>query len=340
MTQPTRPSPTDRRLSLLTPSARLTLGNYLGAVRQMVTAQDEATCFYGISDLHAMTTPHDPTKLRVLTREFQTLLLACGLDPERATLFHQSRVPTHTALAYLLECTAYTGELGRMIQFKEKRRAAGGVGTGTRVSLYTYPVLMAADILLYRPSLVPVGDDQRQHVELTRDVAVRFNHTYGAVFTVPEVSSPPVGARIRDLADPSRKMSKSATSEVGVIRLLDDPAAVRRKVGRAVTDSDTGPDAVRHDPGAKPGVSNLIDLVAGCTGRRVEDVVGAATTYGALKEQATDAIVAVLAPVQQRYAALAEDPGYVDRVYADGAARCIEETTPVLEAARSAIGLS
>ena len=199
---------------------------------------------------------------------------------------------------------------------------------------------MAADILLYRPSLVPVGDDQRQHVELTRDLAVRFNHTYGAVFTVPEVSSPPVGARIRDLADPSRKMSKSATSEVGVIRLLDDPAAVRRKVGRAVTDSDTGPDAVRHDPGAKPGVSNLIDLVAGCTGRRVEDVVGAATTYGALKEQATDAIVAVLAPVQQRYAALAEDPGYVDQVYADGAASCLEETTPVLEAARSAIGLS
>ena len=202
--------------------ARLTLGNYLGAVRQMVTAQDEATCVYG------------------------------GLDPERATLFQQSRLPTHTALAYLLECTAYTGELGRMIQFKEKRRAAGGVGTGTRVSLYTYPVLMAADILLYRPSLVPVGDDQRQHVELTRDLAVRFNHTYGAVFTVPEVSSPPVGARIRDLADPSRKMSKSAASEAGVIQLHDDP----------------------------------------------------------------------------------------DQVYADGAARCIEETTPVLEAARSAIGLS
>jgi len=187
--------------------ARLTLGNYLGAVRQMVTAQDEATCFYGISDLHAMTTPHDPTKLRVLTREFQTLLLACGLDPERATLFQQSRVPTHTALAYLLECTAYTGELGRMIQFKEKRRAAGGVGTGTRVSLYTYPVLMAADILLYRPSLVPVGDDQRQHVELTRD-----------------------------LADPSRKMSKSAASEAGVIRLLDDRSASgARSAGRSPT---------------------------------------------------------------------------------------------------------
>ncbi len=332
---------TERRLSLLTPSAPLTLGNYLGALRGMVTDQDRGSCFYGISDLHALTTTHDPVRLRALTDELRTLLLACGLDPQRVTLFRQSRVPTHTALAYLLECTAYTGELSRMIQFKEKRRAQrpGGTGPGPRVSLYTYPVLMAADILLYRPAFVPVGEDQRQHVELTRDLAVRFNRSYGEVFTVPRAQTPPVGARVRDLADPTRKMSKSAESEAGVIRLLDDPATVRRKIGRAVTDSDTGPGAVRHDPARKPGVSNLLDLVAGCTGSTPEEVAAAAPTYGALKRQAADAVVATLEPVQRRYAALAADPAYVDAVYAEGEARCLAESEPVLHAARAAIGL-
>ena len=181
-------------LSLLTPSGRLTLGNLLGALRPMAAQQDDA--YYGLSDLHAMTTTHDPALLRARTTEMATLLLAAGLD--RATLFLQSRVPAHAELAYLLECTAYTGELNRMIQFKEKGR---GVDS-TRVSLYTYPVLMAADILLYRPASVPVGDDQRQHVELTRDLAIRFNRTYGPVFTVPEITTPTVGARVMDLADP------------------------------------------------------------------------------------------------------------------------------------------
>jgi tryptophanyl-tRNA synthetase len=303
----------------------------------MVAAPDIATCFFGVSDLHAMTTRHDPETLRGRTRRFATSMLACGLDPGRATIFRQSDVPAHTGLAYLLECTATTGELGRMIQFKEKRRRDGG--DSARASLFTYPVLMAADILLYRPGAVPVGDDQRQHVELTRDLALRFNRTYGEVFTVPEIAVPPVGARVMDLADPARKMSKSATSDAGVVRLLDDPATVRRKIGRAVTDSDTGPGAVRHDPATKPGVSNLLELVAACTGTTPAEAAAAASTYGALKKLATDAVVAVLEPLQRRYAELAADPDHVDAVFATGAARCRDETEPVLEAAREAVGL-
>jgi tryptophanyl-tRNA synthetase len=306
----------------------------------MAAAQDASRCFYGISDLHAMTTAHDPATLRALTREFRTLMLATGIDPERATVFQQSRVPAHAELAYLLECTTYVGELNRMIQFKEKLRTAGGVISRTRSSLYTYPVLMAADILLYRPTHVPVGDDQRQHVELTRDVAQRFNLTYGPVFTVPEITVPPVGARLMDLADPTRKMNKSAAEDApGVIRLLDGPDVVRRKIARAVTDSDTGPGAVRHDPEAKPGVSNLLELVAACTGTSVEEAADGVPTYGALKKVAADAVVAVLEPLQRRYGELADDPAYVEAVFEEGSARCREVTAPVLAAARDAIGL-
>ena len=321
----------DRHLSLITPSGRLTLGNHLGAFRGMVRAQRDGDCFYGVSDLHAMTTTHDPRVLRDTIAEVATLFLAVGLDPERAVLFRQSAVPSHRELAYLLECTAYTGELNRMIQFKEKGR---GVAS-TRVSLYTYPALMAADILLYRPSSVPVGQDQRQHVELTRDLAVRFNNTYGAVFTVPEIVTPASGARVMDLQDPTSKMSKSAApgADGGVIRLLDPPDVVRRKVARAVTDSDTGPGAVRASDG-KPGVSNLLDILAACGGS-----AAGITTYGALKAAVTDAIVAELEPVQKRYADLAADPAYVADVFARGAERCREVTAPVLAAAEAAIGL-
>ena len=323
------------RLSLLTPSGHLTLGNYLGALRPMAARQDDATCFYGISDLHAMTATHDPATLRRLTAEFRLLLLACGLDPGRVTLFQQSHVPAHTELAYLLECTTYVGELNRMIQFKEKGRGQ----KGTRASLFTYPVLMAADILLYRPTHVPVGDDQRQHVELTRDVAQRFNLEYGPVFTVPEISVPPSGARLMDLADPTRKMSKSTHEGAGVIRLLDEPEVVRRKIARAVTDSDTGPSAVRVDRETKPGVTNLLDLVAACAGTTPAEAADAAPTYGALKKLATDSAVALLEPVQRRYAELSDDPVYVESVFAAGAARCREVTAPVLAAARTAMGL-
>ncbi len=323
----TTPSTTlDRRLSLLTPSGHLTLGNLLGALRPMAAEQERADCFYGISDLHALTTPQDPAALRDRIREQATLLLAAGLD--QSTLFVQSRVPAHSRLGYLLECVATTGELSRMIQFKEKSRA----GESTRASLFSYPALMAADILLYRPERVPVGDDQRQHVELARDVGLRFNSTYGEVFTIPEITTPPAGARVRDLADPARKMSKS-TEGPGVIRLLDPPDVVRRKIARAVTDSDTGPDAVRADE-TKPGVSNLLDIVAACAGS-VEGI----TTYGALKRAVTDAVLGQLEPLQKRYAELADDPAYVTGIYEAGAARCREVTEPVLAAAHAAMGL-
>ena len=316
----------DRRLSLLTPSGHLTLGNLLGALRPMAAEQHRAECIYGISDLHALTTPQDPAALRERVSEQATLLLAAGLD--ESTLFVQSRVPTHTRLAYLLECVATTGELSRMIQFKEKSRA----GESTRTSLLTYPVLMAADILLYRPARVPVGDDQRQHVEIARDIAIRFNRTYAPVFTVPEITTPPSGARVRDLADPTRKMSKSG-EPAGVVRLLDPPDVVRRKVARAVTDSDTGPEAVRASA-QKPGVSNLLDILVACGGS-AEGI----TTYGALKRAVTDAVVAELEPLQKRYAELAADPAYVTGVYAAGAERCREVTEPVLAAAQAAMGL-
>ena len=339
MTPMTPHNPLDRRLSLLTPSGRLTLGNLLGALRGMAVAQDTATCFYGLSDLHAMTVAHDPATLAARTREMQTLLLACGLDPDRATLFRQSLVPAHTELAYLLECTAYVGELGRMIQYKEKGQVSGVARPQTRTSLLTYPVLMAADILLYRPSHVPVGDDQRQHVELTRDLAMRFNREYGAVFTVPEVTVPPAAARVRDLQDPTRKMSKSDPVGAGVVFLLDPPDAVARKVARAVTDSDTGPDAVRHDPDAKPGVSNLLEMLAACTGVPLAEAGADVSTYGQLKKVVTEAVLGVLEPLQARYAELAEDPGYVDGVFAAGSERSRVETAPVLAAARAAMGL-
>jgi tryptophanyl-tRNA synthetase len=319
----------DRSLSLITPTGHLTLGNLLGALRGMVAAQDVGDCFFGISDLHAMTTPHDPVTLREAVVEVSTLFLAAGLDPSRATLFRQSQVPSHRELTYLLECTAYTGELNRMIQFKEKGR---GVAS-TRASLYTYPVLMAADILLYRPSSVPVGDDQRQHVELTRDLAIRFNSTYGHVFTVPEVTLPKAGARVMDLQSPGSKMSKSDASGAGVIRLLDPPDVVRRKVARAVTDSDTGADAVRVSPD-KPGVTNLLDILAACGGS-----ADGITTYGALKAAVTEAVVAVVEPLQKAYAELAADPAYVASVFASGSARCRDVTAPVLADATAAMGL-
>jgi tryptophanyl-tRNA synthetase len=319
----------DRSLSLITPTGRLTLGNLLGALRGMVAAQDTADCFFGVSDLHALTTPQDPATLRAATAEVATLFLAAGLDPARATLFRQSRVPSHRELAYLLECTAYTGELNRMIQFKEKARGV----PSTRASLYTYPVLMAADILLYRPSTVPVGDDQRQHVELTRDLAIRFNSTYGHVFAVPEVTLPRAGARVMDLQSPGSKMSKSSPADAGVIRLLDPPDVVRRKVARAVTDSETGADAVRADP-AKPGVTNLLQILAGCGGS-----ADGLTTYGALKHAVTEAVVAVLQPLQKAYAELAADPAHVASVFADGSARCRDVTAPVLAEATAAMGL-
>jgi tryptophanyl-tRNA synthetase len=325
---------TSRHLSLLKPTGAATLGSLLGALRPMAARQDGADCFYGVADLHALTLPLDPATLRRHVRELRTLFLACGLDAG-ATLFVQSDVPAHSELAYLLECVARTGELGRMIQYKEKGRGR----ESTRASLLTYPVLMAADILLYRTTEVPVGDDQRQHVELTRDLALRFNREHGEVFTVPRVVVAPVAARVMDLQDPTRKMSKSSRGDAGVVHLLDAPEVVARKVARAVTDGDTGPGAVRHDPAAKPGVSNLLEVLAACRGTGVDEAAKGVATYGRLKALVTEAVLAVLEPVRRRYDELAADPAQVDAVFAAGAERCRQETAPVLAAAREAMGL-
>jgi tryptophanyl-tRNA synthetase len=322
-----------RTLSLVVPSGHLTLGNLLGAIAQWVTDQRGTDSIYGVADLHALTTPHDPAAVRAATMEQATLLLAAGLDPSRCTVFVQSHVPAHAELLWLLEATANDGELRRMIQYKEKSARHESV----RAALLTYPVLMAADVLLYDVATVPVGDDQRQHLELARDLALRFNKSYGPTFTVPRAVTPPIGARLMDLQDPTAKMSKSAPLEAGgVIRLLDPPALVRRKIARAVTDSGQ-----RLEPGIDPGpgVANLVTMLAACTGQTQPQAAAGLVTYRDLKEACAEAVVALLTPLQERYATLAADPAAMTSVLREGAqhARAIAEGT--LTRAKAAIGL-
>jgi len=316
------------------PSGDVHLGNYLGALRHWVADQYENDAFYCVVDLHALTVPQDPAELRRQTLDLVAILLAIGLDPEVCTLFVQSHVPEHTELAWLLECTASMGELRRMTQFKEKA-GRGGEETA-RVGLFAYPVLMAADILLYDADRVPVGDDQRQHLELTRDLAQRFNHRYGELFVVPKAAIPRTGARIMDLQDPTKKMSKSSESPQGTVLLLDEPAVIERKIKRAVTDSE--PD-VRYDPDAKPGLSNLIDLLAIATDRTPMEVAAAYTQYGPLKRDCAAAVVELVRPVQERYRELTEDPNTVTKALQRGAEKAHEVAAPTLKRARDATGL-
>jgi tryptophanyl-tRNA synthetase len=319
-----------RILSGITPSGHLTLGNYLGALRRFAAGGDGT---YFVSDLHALTTEHDPRRLRAVTRETAMLFLASGIDAERSTVFLQSQVREHAELAYLIECTVYVGELGRMIQFKQK-----GGRPRTRASLFTYPCLMAADILLYDTDAVPVGGDQDQHVELARDLAIRFNRLYGETFVVPQLAKAAIGARIADLSDPARKMDKSAADDApGVIRMLDEPDVVRRKVMRAVTDSSS---TVRYDPHRQPGVANLLDILACSTDEPNPSAIASDyDSYGALKGAVADVVVDTLRPIQKRYAELAADPEYVDGVLADGAARASDRAQVVLRRAKQAIGV-
>jgi tryptophanyl-tRNA synthetase len=325
-----------RAITGITPSGRLHLGNLVGAMRPIVAAQEVASgpddTIAFISDLHALTLDHDPALVRDRTLEFVTLLLAVGVDPARGVLMVQSHVREHVELHYLLECATGFGEAQRMIQFKQKSRGRDHV----RLSLLTYPVLMAADILLYGAAEVPVGDDQRQHVELARTVAERFNARYGEVFTVPKAVHPPVAARLGDLARPGQKMSKTAPPGAGVLHLLDTPDVLRRTIARAVTDSAG---TVAYDPTGRPGVSNLLTVLAVCTGSTPERLAGEYTRYGDLKRATADAVIATLEPVQARYADLAADPGYVRDVLRDGAARASAIAAPTVRAAREAIGL-
>lgn len=317
-------------VSGITPSGHLTLGNYLGALRRFAEPTKEPG-FYFVADLHAMTTRHDPRRLATLTRETALLLLASGVPSE--SVFIQSAVPAHARLAYLLECTAYVGELSRMVQYKQKGRDK----PMTRASLFTYPCLMAADILLYGARRVPVGGDQDQHVELARDLAVRFNRTYGQTFVVPELQRATAAGRVRDLQTPMSKMSKSdPDGAAGVLRMLDTPDVLRRKVMRAVTDSGSD---VRLDEAAKPGVTNLLEILGACTGTAPAEVAESYTAYGDLKKDTADAVVALLEPVQQRYAALAADPQGVNELLDAGRDRAAAFAAPRLDSAMRAIGL-
>ncbi|MFD0357334.1 tryptophan--tRNA ligase [Streptomyces sp. NPDC127110] len=327
-----------RIFSGITPSGHLTLGNYLGALRQWVAAEHAPSdALFCVVDLHALTTEHDPARVRRLTRQAATLFLAAGLDPRRCTLFVQSHVAEHTRLSYLLECTAADGELRRMIQYREKAAKAEAAGNGVRLSLLTYPVLMAADILAYAAEEVPVGEDQRQHVELTRDLAVRFNQRYRQTFTVPKVTLPAVGARVMDLQDPTSKMGKSSESGAGIVYLLDEPTVITKKVMRAVTDSGDG--GVVYDRAARPGVANLLDILAACTGGEPEKLAEGYGQYGPLKRDVAEAVVELLRPLRERHAGLAADPGEVERVLREGAGRARDISRPVVDRAYEAIGL-
>jgi tryptophanyl-tRNA synthetase len=324
--------PVMRLLSGVQPSGELHLGNYLGAVRQWVAHQHDHDAFYCIVDLHALTLEIAPEDLRARTVDTALGLLASGLDPVACTIFVQSHVPEHPRLTWLLECTASMGQLRRMTQFKDK----GGGDAAARVGLFTYPVLMAADILLYDAALVPVGDDQRQHLELTRELAQRFNNRYGETFVVPEASIPVVGARVMDFQHPERKMSKSLGSALGTVYVLDDPADIERKVRRAVTDTDG---EVRYDPGVKPGLSNLLELLAAATGVTPEEVAGRYERYGDVKRDLAEALIEILRPVRVRYLELAADPGAVHQVLHKAAERAHEVAATTYERAADAVGL-
>ena len=323
-----------RVLSGIQPTGDVHLGNYLGAISRWVVDQHEHDSYYCVVDLHALTVPRDPADLRARTLETALVLLAAGLEPAVCTLFVQSHVREHTELSWILECVASIGELRRMTQFKDK--ALKGGEESARVGLFTYPVLQAADILLYQADRVPVGDEQRQHLELCRDIANRFNTRYGEVFTVPEASVPRVGARIMDLQTPTGKMSKSADSPQGTVLVLDEPAVIGRKIKRAVT--DTGTD-VRFDPAGQPGVSNLLTILAAATGGDPEKLAADYSQYGPLKQDTADAVVELLAPLQARYRELSADPAAASAVLAAGAAKARSVAADTLARARDAVGL-
>jgi tryptophanyl-tRNA synthetase len=323
-----------RVLSCIQPSGDVHLGNYLGALRVWAEGQHTCDAFHGIVDLHALTVPQEPGVVGRQTLELAAILFAVGLDPDIATVFVQSHVHEHSQLCWIMECTVAVGELQRMVQFKEKsaKQTGGFISAG----LLTYPALQAADILLYDTDEVPVGEDQRQHVEITRDIAIRFNRRFGETFVVPKATTPKAGARVMDLQDPRAKMSKSSTSEAGVILMLDDPSAIMRKFKRAVTDSGTD---VLFDRETSPGVSNLLEIQAAATGRRPEEIAAGYSQYGPLKADTGEAVVELLRPVQARYRELMADPGELASLLAKGADKARAVASKTLQRAYSAIGL-
>lgn len=292
------------------PTGVITIGNYFGALKNWVKLNEEYNCLFCVVDMHAITIRQDPAQLRKGARELIALYIAAGLDPEKNIIYYQSHIPQHAELAWILNCFTYMGELNRMTQFKEK---SGKSEMNLNAGLYTYPVLMAADILLFKTDLVPVGNDQKQHLELARDIAARFNGIYGDVFTVPDPYIAKVGARISSLQEPTKKMSKSDENPNAYVSLLDEPNVIRKKIKRAVTDSDA---TIAYDPENKPGVSNLLELYHLCTDLSMEDVVAhfEGKGYGDLKTEVGDALVAELEPIQKRFKEIMADKAYLDSI--------------------------
>ncbi|KAA0260648.1 tryptophan--tRNA ligase [Hafnia alvei] len=318
------------------PSGELTIGNYMGALRQWVQMQDEYDCIYCIVDQHAITVRQDAQQLRKATLDTLALYLACGIDPEKSTIFVQSHVPEHTQLGWVLNCYTYFGELSRMTQFKDKSaRYAENINAG----LFDYPVLMAADILLYQTTQVPVGEDQKQHLELSRDVAARFNALYGDIFKVPEPFIPKSGARVMSLLEPTKKMSKSDDNRNNVIGLLEDPKSVIKKIKRAVTDSDE-PAVVRYDIVNKTGVSNLLDILAGVTGKTIPELEQEfeGKMYGHLKGAVAEAVSEMLTELQERYNRFRNDEAFLQQVMRDGAQKARARAQETVKKVYDAIG--
>ncbi len=319
------------------PTGDVHLGNYLGALAPWVRGQNEHDAFHGIVDLHALTVTETSGVVGDATVQLAAMLFAVGLDPDVATVFAQSHVPEHSQLAWIMQCNVAYGELSRMTQFKDKttKREGRFVSAG----LFTYPTLQAADILLYDTNEVPVGDDQRQHVEITRDIAIRFNHRFGDTFVLPEAVTPSAGARVMSLQDPTSKMSKSADSDAGCINIVDDATVVMKKFKRAVTDSDTGSDAVRYDRDSKPGVANLLEINAAVTGRTPQEVAEDYEQYGPLKVDTGEAVAAAIGPIRDRYTELMDDRGELARLLRIGADKARAVASATLDRAHSAIGI-
>ncbi|GGI92560.1 tryptophan--tRNA ligase [Shewanella gelidii] len=319
------------------PSGELSIGNYMGALRQWVAMQESHDCIYCVVDLHAITVRQDPKLLLEACLDTLALYLAVGIDPKKSTMFVQSHVPQHTQLAWALNCYTQMGELNRMTQFKDKsQKHASNINVG----LFGYPVLMAADILLYQANEVPVGQDQKQHLELTRDIATRFNNAYGDTFTVPEPFIPQLGAKVMSLQDPLKKMSKSDDNRNNVIGLLEDPKAIMKKIKKAVTDSEEPP-VVRFDVDAKPGVSNLLSLMSGATGQSIASLETEfeGKMYGHLKVATGDAVVSMLEPLQARFKEFRADRELLNAVMKDGAERASARAEVTLKQVYERIGL-
>jgi tryptophanyl-tRNA synthetase len=322
-----------RVLSCIQPTGEVHLGNYLGALKNWVAQQHQVEGFYGIVDLHSLTAIHDAKVLQGNTMNIAGILFAIGLDPDVATVFVQSHVPEHAQLGWMMECTVSIGELQRMTQFKDKSgKQKGFIPAG----LLTYPALQAADIILYDADEVPVGDDQRQHIELTRDLAIRFNNRYGDTFVVPKFVAPPAGARVMDLQDPTSKMSKSTDNPNGCVYVLDSPELIMKKFKRAVTDSES---EVRFDRETKPGVSNLLEIMAAASGEAPSRIAERYTQYGALKNDAGEAVVEMLRPIRDRFEALSADPAELARLLRTGSGKARAVASATLSRAFDAAGL-